>query len=200
METITKKNTLSEKLITEFESTKNSLFGNLNLREEAANSFAKQGVPNRKHEEYKYVNIDLALKDEFSFSAKKGLTSQQIEPAKFLKDAIIIVIENGIFSQELPQLQDLPKGLIVSGLSEASKKHSAVFEKHYAKYSDVNADPFAALNTATNLNKMCDGKADCVNGIDELTYICGNYKSAMKSINVAFMALTDPSQCKLSFL
>ncbi len=148
METITKKNTLTDKLIAEFESTKNSLFGNLKLREQAIEIFAKQGIPNRKHEEYKYVNIDLMLKDEFSFSVKKPLTSQQIEQTKFLKDAIIIVVENGIFSQELSNLQHLPKHTIISSIATAAEDHPAILNKHYSTYADINTDPFVALNTS----------------------------------------------------
>ena len=49
METITKQNTIKEKLISEFESSKNSLFGNLRLREQAMESFAVLGIPNRKN-------------------------------------------------------------------------------------------------------------------------------------------------------
>ncbi len=56
METITQKNTLKDKLVSEFESSKNLLFGNTDLREQAIESFYKQGIPSRKHEEYKYLN------------------------------------------------------------------------------------------------------------------------------------------------
>jgi Fe-S cluster assembly protein SufD len=148
METIIKKNTLTDKLIAEFESSKNSLFGDLKLREQAIESFSKQGIPNRKHEEYKYINVDQVLKAEFSFAPGKVLTAKQTEHAKFLKDAITIVVQNGVFIENLSDSNKLPKGLIISSLAEAAKKHSAIFEKHYSKYMDVNADPFAALNTA----------------------------------------------------
>jgi len=43
------------------------------------------------------------------------------------------------------------------------KSNSPDFEKHYAQYADVNADPFIALNTAMNKDgvfihvaKKCD--------------------------------------------
>jgi len=135
-------------LIAEFESSKNSLFGNIKLREQAMERFAKQGIPNRKHEEYKYINVELALKGEFAFSSNNTLTEKQIESFRFLKEAITIVIENGIFNEKLSNIQNLPKGLIVSGLAEASTKHLSFFGKHYSKYSDINVDPFVALNTA----------------------------------------------------
>lgn len=148
METITKQNTIKDKLIAEFESSKKSLFGDLKLREQAIESFSKQGIPSRKNEEYKYINVDLVLKDNFLFHSDKKITSEQIKRCKFFKDAIVIVIENGIYNEELSELKNLPKGIIISGLAEASKNYSAIFKKYYSQCVDVNADPFIALNTA----------------------------------------------------
>lgn len=135
-------------LISEFESSKNSLFGNTISREQAMESFYKQGIPTRKHEEYKYLNIDLMLKGEFTFAKKKTLISEQIERLKIVADAYIVIIENGIFVEELSKLNDLPLGLTICGLSQAADLYSTVFEKHYAKTADVNSDAFIALNTA----------------------------------------------------
>jgi len=45
-------------------------------------------------------------------------------------------------------LQNLPEGLTICSLVDAEKRNSPVFEKHYAQYADVKADPFIALNTA----------------------------------------------------
>ncbi|MES2396488.1 MAG: Fe-S cluster assembly protein SufD [Bacteroidota bacterium] len=148
METITQKNTLKDKIISEFESSKNSLFGNTVLREQAMESFYKQGIPSRKHEEYKYLNIDLLLKGEFFLALNKTLDRKQIEHLEILNDAYVIIIANGIFMEELSKLQGLPKGLIICSLAKASKDHSSVFEKQYAQNADINADAFIALNTA----------------------------------------------------
>ncbi len=148
METSTQKNTLTEKFISEFESTKKSLFGNLQLREQAMESFNRQGIPNRKHEEYKYVNMESMLKENYAVSINIKPTPEQIEHLEFLKEAHVVIIENGIFSEGLSKLKELPKGLTICSLSQASKKHSEVFEKHYSIYADVNTNAFIALNTA----------------------------------------------------
>ena len=148
METIIKTSTIKDKLIFEFETSKLFLFGNTQLREYAMESFYEQGIPNRKHEEYKYTPVDLMLKGEFDFSTTKNCSDEQIEHLKFLKDAYIIIIENGIFIQGSSNLQNLQKGLTICSLVDAVKSNSPVFEKQYAQYADVNADPFIALNTA----------------------------------------------------
>lgn len=144
METITKINT-TEKLISGFESVKSSLYGDAKLREQAIESFSKQGIPGRKHEEYKYVNMELMMKADFAFSTKKTITCEQIAQSKILKNAIVIVIENGHFIEELSKVSEF-KGLLISNIENTSS--NAAFQLHYSKYANVNADPFIALNTA----------------------------------------------------
>lgn len=146
METITKVNTIKDKLIAEFESSKGSLFGDVTIREQALEAFSKQGIPGRKSEEYKYVNMELALKGEFAFVGSQRLSAKQIESAQFLKDSIIIVIENGKFNSEFSKANVLPKGIQILNISDAVSNET--FKKHYSKYADVNSDPFIALNTA----------------------------------------------------
>jgi len=148
METAIKTSTIKDKLIFEFENSKLFLFGNTQLRDKAMESFYKQGVPTRKHEEYKYTRVDLMLKGEFDFSTNKNCSDAQIEQLKFLKEAYIVIIENGIFVEGASNLQNLPKGLTICSLVDAVKSNSPVFEKHYAQYADVKTDPFIALNTA----------------------------------------------------
>ena len=150
MEIAIKTGTVKDKLISEFELSKSFLFGNTKLRDQAMESFCKQGIPTRKHEEYKYTHVGLMLKDEFYFSTNKNCTEEQIEDLKFLKDAYVVIIENGIFVRGSSNLQNLPKGLTICSLVDAVKSNSTVFEKHYAQYTDVYADPFIALNTAMN--------------------------------------------------
>jgi len=147
METVFKTSTIKDKLIFEFEESKLFLFGNTQLRDKAMESFYKQGIPNRKHEEYKYTHIDLMLREGFDFSTNKNCSDEQIEHLIFLKDAYVVIIENGVFVEGLSNLQNLPKGLTICSLVDAEKSNSPVFEKHYAQYADVNADPFIALNT-----------------------------------------------------
>ena len=145
METITKVTT-TDKLITGFESLKSTLFGDAGIREQAIESFSTQKIPTRKHEEYKYVNVEALLKGEFALTAGNTITAAQLAQAKFLKNAIVVVIANGHFSEELSTVKDLPQGIQISDIAEASTAEA--FQKHYAKYADVNADPFIAMNTA----------------------------------------------------
>jgi len=145
METITKVS-IKEKIISEFELNKNSLFGDSTVRKNALDSFSKQGIPGRKSEEYKYVNMELALKGDFIFSSSTPVAVQTVEAASILKNAIVVVIENGLFSANNSKLGVLPKGLIIQNISDATNLDS--FKAHYSNYADVTSDPFVALNTA----------------------------------------------------
>ncbi|MDF2435963.1 MAG: sufD [Bacteroidota bacterium] len=144
METITKINT-TEKLISRFESVKNSLFGDAKIRELAAEAFSRQGVPGRKHEEYKYVNMELALKGDLLLDSGVSVSSSFISSLRLVKDAIMIVIVNGRLSEEHTRFNNNISGLQIMSVADASSNSS--FQKHYAQYADVNADPFIALNT-----------------------------------------------------
>ena len=141
METIIKAN-ITDKLIEAFE----SLFGDIQLREQALESFSKQGIPGRKSEEYKYVNMELLLKGDFAFTSSAKISKAQIEAIDFLKSAILVVIENGIFNKELSRIENLPKGLQILNIVEAIS--NSTFQKQYSKQADINADPFIAMNTA----------------------------------------------------
>jgi len=148
METAIKTSTIKDKFILEFENSKLFLFGDTQLRNKAIESFYKQGIPTRRQEEYKYIRMGLMLKGEFDFSANKNCSDAQIESLKFLKEAYVVIIENGVFIEGSSNLQNLPKGLTICSLVDAEKSNSPIFEKHYAQYADVKADPFIALNTA----------------------------------------------------
>ncbi len=147
METITKPSTVTDTILKLVKSFSSPRFGQ-SERGRALTTFTKQGIPNRKSEEYKYCKIDLILKDEFVINSSKNITKEQLEEVLILKDAITLVIVNGVFNEELSVLKSLPKGLIACSLKEAAEKHTAIFEKHYSKYIDINTDPFIALNTA----------------------------------------------------
>lgn len=145
METIIKTNTTTGKLISEFESLKNSFSGDSSLRERAMDAFLEQGIPGRKHEEYKYLNMELALKGDVSGSSK-SVSAEFIQNAKIIKNAIVVVIINGKLSVENTNFNNNVKGLEIIDLAEASG--NSAFQKHYAQYADIKSDAFIALNTA----------------------------------------------------
>lgn len=146
MQTITKTEPIKNKLIAAFEPLKNSLFGDAKIRLQALSSFDQQGIPNRKSEEYKYVNVELILKDNFELQTSQTLTPEQVKSKKILKNSIVVVLENGVFSEKLSAIGSLPNGLTILDIQQA--KSNAAFSSTYATLADVQSDAFIALNTA----------------------------------------------------
>lgn len=155
MGTTTQKITFKDKLVADFQSRKSSLFGSDSKiisakREEAIQSFARLGLPNKKNEEYKYTNIEAALKGDFAIgnAESRELTAKDIQPLELVKNAALIVIVNGLYVPGLSRLSAFPKGVTVDSLSHAYSSNRELVEKHFGAYTDVNADAMEALNTA----------------------------------------------------
>jgi Fe-S cluster assembly protein SufD len=118
------------------------------LQETAMEHFNRLGFPTSKDEEWKYTSIVPITSKEFSFSPSGIKISKEeiLERLPFLKDSIFVIIENGRWNRELSELKNLSAGIEIKSISES--KDSGVFQKHFNLYADVQADAFAALNTA----------------------------------------------------
>jgi Fe-S cluster assembly protein SufD len=86
------------------------------------------------------------LKGEFSFFTYRPLSVKQIVHTRFLKGAINIVLVNGRCDEKLSDMTSFPIGLEMCYIADASSNE--LFQKHFAKYADINTDAFIALNTA----------------------------------------------------
>lgn len=135
-------------LLEHFEQTLPSLFGDAQIRRKAAFYFEEKGFPNRKWEDYKYINPEAVLKTGFGFRSElmRDLTANDIAEFTLVKDSIALVIVNGIFSAELSSKNNLA-GITISNIADALSSN-AIAKNHYSKYAKFDADPFVALNTA----------------------------------------------------
>jgi Fe-S cluster assembly protein SufD len=143
MTTITA-NTFTDRITESFAATRKELFGDAAVREKAMESFLRLGVPGRKSEEYKYVNVELALKD-LNVGAQPVSKPSTFEAA-VVPAEIRIAIVNGAYSPELSDISSLPEGLSITDISVTAS--DASFNKYYNTLLDNDNDPFAALNTA----------------------------------------------------
>ncbi|CAN5294676.1 Fe-S cluster assembly protein SufD [soil metagenome] len=143
--------TFKDQLLSHFEQQLPSLFGDAGLRKESAALFEKTGFPNRKWEDYKYINPDAVLKSGFGFRKElmRDLTANDIKEFTFVENAIVVVLLNGVFSEQFSSLKNLPKGITISNLADAVVSNE-VARAHYAQHAKVESDPFIALNTAMN--------------------------------------------------
>ncbi len=148
--TTVEKISATENLVSEFQKTKASLKGFAVLREKAIIEFERIGIPNRKNEEWKYSDASALFKEELQVLGSKFQVKKE-DVAKFLVpdlNASIVVLVNGIYSEEHSSLKNISKGVIVSSFSKALNENTKAFSEHFTKYADITSDAFTALNTA----------------------------------------------------
>lgn len=109
-----------------------------------------KGIPNNKHEDYKYCNIEAVFRKEFK-SVEQGfneLTNAEIAPLK-MDEAINLVVVNGVYSEELSEKM-IVKGLTVKSLNELSSSEKALL----CSQAKSDTDALIALNTAFSANGL----------------------------------------------
>lgn len=118
------------------------------LQEKAIQHFARLGFPSSRSEEWKYTSIAPITGKDFSFALPSTpvTTEWVLEKFPFMKDAVLLVIENGRLNKNASLLNHIPTGIQIKPLSEA--KHDPLVQAHYNQYADVQDDAFSALNTA----------------------------------------------------
>lgn len=107
---------------------------------EAIRYMEEKGVPNNKHEDYKYCNLEAVLRKDFKTITNTFNAVNKVDQHK-LKDTYSIVVVNGEYS---PELSDKISEVKISTLSDAEKE----IKPFITKYADVNSDAFVAINTA----------------------------------------------------
>jgi Fe-S cluster assembly protein SufD len=112
----------------------------------------ENGIPNNKHEDYKYCNLEAVFRKEFKSISNKFNTVANVDVHK-LKDCFSIVVVNGEYNEGL---SDKIPEIKISTLAKADVK------AHITKYADVNSDAFIAINTAFSSNGLYIGINDVV--------------------------------------
>src|SRR5688572_5722117 len=104
MDSTTATLSFKDEIILDFNSNKDLLFASnesyiKQIRQKAIGAFERLGIPNKKHEEYKYVNMEALLKKEFSTHAinANNIISKEAESFKIVPGAATVFIVNGMF-------------------------------------------------------------------------------------------------------
>ncbi|MEK6476702.1 Fe-S cluster assembly protein SufD [Catalinimonas sp. 4WD22] len=126
------------------------------LRQAAIDSFASNGLPAKKNEEYKYTPITRQLEKQFSSVDITPSPAPEIsaELAKLIKEQLLeveanhLVFVNGHFIEALSTIASDRKELILLPLQQAFEEETALVKEYFGKEADINSDPFIALNTA----------------------------------------------------
>lgn len=143
---------LKDRLVADYEIRKTALLLEnplmVGFRNAAFEAFRRMGFPTRKNEEYKYLSFDKTLLPELS--QPMVAPEQEIEASIFAgyTHDFRAVLLNGFFSEKYSVCRDLPPGVIVGSLSEAIRSKNVNALATLGTLSDVQSDPFLALNSA----------------------------------------------------
>ncbi len=104
----------------------------------------EKGVPNNKHEDYKYCNIEAVLRKEFKSVEQSfnELSNADIAPLK-LDEAINLVVVNGSYNESLSEKM-IVKGLTVKAFTELSSSQKELLSSQ----AKSDTDALIALNSA----------------------------------------------------
>ncbi|MEP0548744.1 MAG: Fe-S cluster assembly protein SufD [Rhodothermales bacterium] len=126
------------------------------LRERAAASFDTLGIPTRKHEAWKYTNIEKALRHDYAViepGAPSDLDAADVADLRISGfDAYTLIVVNGTVAPHLGDANGLPAGITVESLRDAAESDADAVATYFGKYADVDADAFVALNTQFDLD------------------------------------------------
>lgn len=117
------------------------------LRQAAAENFARDGFPSPRQEEWKYTNVSALGKKPFAPQASaSGLESAWLASQK-LAGTWTLVLVDGHMDAENSDLAGLPEAVIVSGIAEALREHSSLVGELFGSTLERDSHGFLDFNT-----------------------------------------------------
>jgi Fe-S cluster assembly protein SufD len=122
------------------------------VRKAGLASFADQGFPTLKDEDWRFTNVAPIAKLNFQLAGQVAVNGAE---SKVLTDSVFselpghrLVFVNGFFCAKLSSIKPVSGGVRIENLSAALAKDSTLLEKHLGKYAHPANNSFAALNQA----------------------------------------------------
>jgi Fe-S cluster assembly protein SufD len=120
-------------------------------RDAAFDLFAKQGLPHRRIEEWKYTDLRALMRDAKPLAAPPDAVARARakDAGRLLGDieARRLVFVDGVFVPELSDLRHLEPGLTIASLAQALSDGAPTLAAHLGRLAPAN-DIAVALNTA----------------------------------------------------
>jgi Fe-S cluster assembly protein SufD len=116
------------------------------LRDRAAERFAELGIPTPRREEWRFTNLREIAETPYAVANGNG-SNPSIEPWA-LPGCHRLVLVDGHFDPELSWIDELPSGVVLTGLGDALQRSPELVELHLGRLVDDSDHAFAALNSA----------------------------------------------------
>jgi Fe-S cluster assembly protein SufD len=121
------------------------------VRRAAMERFARTGFPGARDEEWRFTPIGAIAQGTWrpATGGAGEVRREQLAPFVFgHADWTTLVFVNGVFSEVLSAVGQLPSGVRVTNLAEALRSNGALLHAHLTRHAPVEGSPFTALNTA----------------------------------------------------
>ena len=121
------------------------------VRDAAFEDFKRQGFPSRKVERYKYTNMEELFEPDYGVNVNRvefPLNPYSVFSCDVpnLSTSLYFVVNDTFYKKALPKAE-LPEGVEVMSLKDASDKYPETIAKYYGKIAKTSEDAVTALNT-----------------------------------------------------
>ena len=117
-------------------------------REQAAKRFEQVGYPTVRSEDWRFTNVSPIADAKLALAEGSFAHATSLVDSVKVAGALRLAIVNGQFAAGLSDLSAMPRGVRIAGLRDGARDGTDGLEQHLAKVFNVEAHPFAALNTA----------------------------------------------------
>lgn len=128
-----------------------------NIRSDALHILSEQGFPHKKHEDWKYTNVQPILEQEYTLQTD---VYTSVMPKDVLQSFLVesvscqIVFINGRFSNELSQLKHDESWFEINSLAQVIADKPDSIQPYLVKITATGLSGFNALNTASIIDGL----------------------------------------------
>lgn len=119
-----------------------------NLRQKSIDFFKRNGFPNKKEKDWKYIDIKNVIKHDYNVLSKRilNINEKKISKYFYISDLYKIVFIDGIYNANLSTIDNN----IYYSLSEIfnNKKYEKIIENYYGKISSNYINSLISINNA----------------------------------------------------
>lgn len=122
-------------------------------RDEAFALFSTLGFPTTKLENYMYTDLRPSLEADYGLNIRR--LDFPVDPYQAFQcdvpgidSYLYFVVNDGFYPEVDDRNKDLPQGVIICGMKEASEKYAELVQKYYGKLSSKKNDGLVAFNGA----------------------------------------------------
>ncbi|MFM9056794.1 MAG: SufD family Fe-S cluster assembly protein, partial [Bacteroidota bacterium] len=151
------------------------------IRRNALSQFEQSGIPNTRHEEWKYLDLSPITTTDFRTATPDDSRKLNKADADTLRhagvEACMLLVENGSLNRAASDLNAIPTGVRIGSLAELGTEPAVI--DHLFSLADVHTEPLVALNTMLSF--------------DPLIILVEENAQVETVIHVAFAAVPEPS-------